>query len=110
MALLTKKEMKRIPVVDDENDAQYGVVAIDLDKCTGCKMCTLICPSNVLGMFGKKREQRAEVKDGLAMCLACDNCHAICESGAISVVKGYDFVGRYRKLGCGAPSQPRLKY
>ena len=110
MALLTKKDMKRIPVVDDASDAQYGVVAIDLDKCNGCKMCTLICPSNVLEVFAERREKRARVKAGLAMCLACDNCHAICERGAISVVRGYDFVGRYKQLGRGAPTQPRLKY
>ncbi len=110
MALITKKEMKRIPVVDDTNEAQYGEVAIDLDKCTGCKMCTLICPANNLSMFGKKGERRAEVKEGLVMCLACDNCHAICEDDAISIIKGYDFVGRYKKLDRGAPTHPRRKY
>ncbi len=110
MALLSKKDMKRIPSVDDANEAEYGVVAVDLDKCNGCKMCTLICPSNVLEMFGEKREKRARVRDGLVMCLACDNCHAICESGAISIVSGYDFMGRYKQLDRGAPTQPRLKY
>ncbi len=110
MALLTKKDMKRIPIVDDANDAQYGVVTIDLDKCNGCKMCTLICPSNVLEEFGEKRERRVRVKAGLAMCLACDNCHATCERSAISVVSGYDFAGRYKQLDRGAPTQPRLKY
>ena len=110
MALMTKRDMKRIPVVDDANDAQYGAVAIDLDKCDGCKMCTLICPANVLELFGEKRERRVRVKDGLAMCLACDNCHAICERGAISVIRGYDFVGRYKQLDRGAPTQPRREY
>ncbi len=37
-----------------------------------------------------------------------DNCHAISERGAISVVRGYDFVGRYKELGRGAPTP--LKY
>ncbi len=110
MGLLTKKEMRRIPIIDDENDAQYGVVAIDLDKCNGCKMCTLICPSNVLEVFGEKREKRVRRKAGLNACLACDNCHATCERSAISVVSGYDFAGRYKQLDRGAPTQPRLKY
>jgi 2-oxoglutarate ferredoxin oxidoreductase subunit delta len=110
MALLTKQEMKRVAVVDDANDARYGVVVIDLDKCKGCKMCTLICPSNVLEMFGEKRVKQARVKQGLVMCLACDNCHAICETGAISVVKSYDFVGRYKQLDRGALAHPRLTY
>ncbi|MCP4036018.1 MAG: 4Fe-4S dicluster domain-containing protein [bacterium] len=110
MGLLTKKEMKRIPIVDEAADAQYGEVAIDLDKCNGCKMCTLICPSNVLEVFGEKGQKRVRVKAGLTMCLACDNCHAICERAAISVVKGYDFVGRYKQLNRGAPTQPRLEY
>ncbi len=110
MGLLTKKEMKRMPVVDDVNDARYGVVAIDEDKCNGCKMCTLICPSNVLELFGDRREKRVRVKAGLVMCLACDNCHAICERAAISIVTGYDFVGRYKQLDRGTPTPPRLDW
>jgi 2-oxoglutarate ferredoxin oxidoreductase subunit delta len=110
MALLTKKEMKRTPIVDDASESQFGVVEIELEKCTGCNLCTLICPANVLEMFGEKGDRRARVKDGLVLCLACDNCHASCEGDAITVVKGYDFVGRYKKLDHGAPTQPRRKY
>ena len=110
MGLLTKKEMKRIPIVDEASDASYGVVEIDLDKCNGCKICTLVCPSNVLELFGEKHNKRVRVKKGLVMCLACDNCHAICDRAAISIVSGYDFVGRYKQLGRGAPTQPRLEW
>ena len=110
MALLTKQEMRRVPIVDDMRDAHYGVVEIDLDKCNGCKMCTLICPSNVLEVFGEKGKKQARVKAGLAMCLACDNCHAICDNDAISIVTPYDFKGRYKQLDRGAPTPPRLTY
>ncbi|MDP6469384.1 MAG: 4Fe-4S dicluster domain-containing protein [Pseudomonadales bacterium] len=102
--------MKQTPIVDDANDARYGVVEIDLDKCNGCRICTLICPSNVLELFGEKHNRRARIKEGLVMCLACDNCHAICDRDAISIVSGYDFAGRYKQLGRGAPSQPRLEW
>ncbi len=110
MALLTKKEMKRIPIVDDASEAQFGVVAIDLDKCNGCKMCTIICPCNVLELFGPKNDKKVRIKAGLSMCLACDNCHAVCEHDAITIAKTYDFVGRYKQLDRGAPTQPRRKY
>lgn len=107
MALLTRQEMRRVPVVDEPAEAQFGVVEIDLDLCGGCKMCTLVCPCNVLEMFGETRIKKARVKESFTMCLACDNCHAICESGAISLVRPYDFVGRYKQLSRGALSQPR---
>ncbi len=110
MTSVTKKEMKYIPTVDDPAEAHFGVVEVDLDKCTGCNLCTLICPANVLEMFGEKGDRRARVKDELVYCLACDNCQASCEGDAISVVKGYDFVGRYKKVDIGEPSKPRLKY
>ena len=58
--------MKRLPIVDGPNDAQYGVVAIDRDECNGCKMCTLICPSNIVEVFGAQREKRVRVKLGSA--------------------------------------------
>ena len=99
-----------MPIVDDASEAQFGVVAIDLDKCNGCKMCTIICPGNVLEVYGPKHDKKARIKEGLSLCLSCDNCHAICEHDAITIVQAYDFVGRYKQLNRGAPSQPRLKY
>ena len=107
MALLTKKEMKHMPIVDDPNDATYGVIEIDLEKCEGCTMCTLICPGNVLEMFGEGRVKKARVRDAIPKCLACDNCHAICDAGAISLVSAYDFAGRYKQLDRGAIAKPR---
>jgi formate hydrogenlyase subunit 6/NADH:ubiquinone oxidoreductase subunit I len=110
MALLSKKEMKRIPIVDDANDSQFGVVAIDLENCNGCKMCTIICPCDVLELYGPRHDKKVRIKEGLSMCLSCDNCHAICEYDAISIEQTYNFVGRYRQLNRGAAIQPRLKY
>jgi formate hydrogenlyase subunit 6/NADH:ubiquinone oxidoreductase subunit I len=112
MPSLTKHEMKYQPTVDEAGDGHYGIVKVEIDKCTGCNLCTLVCPANVLEMVGDKGQRYAQVRQELVFCLACDNCHAACEGDAISVVKGYDFEGRYKKLGYSdaSPSQPRLKY
>ncbi|MBT4522985.1 MAG: 4Fe-4S dicluster domain-containing protein [Halieaceae bacterium] len=110
MALLTKKEMKHIPIVDNEEEAQFGRVVIDLDNCNGCKMCTIICPTNVLELYGPKHDKKVRLKEGLAMCLSCDNCHAICEYDAIDIKQTYNFAGRYRQINRGAPVHPRRSY
>lgn len=108
MALLTRQEMRQIPTLDDPGEARFGIVHVDVDKCQGCRMCTLICPSNVLEMFGNGPRKKARVKEAFTMCLACDNCHAVCDSGAIGIVKTYDFAGRYKQLDRGAPTPPRI--
>jgi formate hydrogenlyase subunit 6/NADH:ubiquinone oxidoreductase subunit I len=69
---------------------------IDLDKCDGCKLCTLACPARVLELYGEKGNKKARVKDSFRGCASCNNCYAICENGAIVASRGYDFVGFYR--------------
>ena len=107
MALLTKKERKTVPIIDDPEQSQVGLVEIDLEKCTGCKMCVLICPADVLEMFGEGRKKKSRIRPEFNACMACDCCHAACDSDAITVVRPYDFGGMFKQLDRGKPTPPR---
>jgi len=107
MALLSKSERRHFPEWDDPAQCQFHRVSIDLDKCDGCKLCTLVCPAVVLELFDVGGKKKARVKENHRGCVSCNNCYAICENGAIEASVGYDFVGYYRVLGRGEFSKPR---
>ena len=53
------------------------------DKCTGCGMCTEVCPHNVFEI----RDRKAVVLDR-DRCMECGACASNCAFNAISVDKG----------------------
>ena len=67
-----------------------NVVTLELDqhKCTGCGLCTLVCPHQVLQISEKK----AHITDRDA-CMECGACAINCPFDAISVQAG---------VGCAA--------
>jgi len=53
------------------------------DLCTGCEMCTIVCPHGVFGMNGRKAEiVRYEA------CMECGACRMNCPFDAITVDSG----------------------
>lgn len=56
---------------------------LDSSICTGCKMCTIVCPHGVFAVNDKK----AELKDRDA-CMECGACAKNCIVGAITVKSG----------------------
>jgi 2-oxoglutarate ferredoxin oxidoreductase subunit delta len=107
MTLLSKTERRHFPDWDDPAECIFHRVTIDLDVCDGCKLCTVVCPANVLELFGDKGKKKARVKENHRGCISCNNCRAICDTGAIAATRHYDFVGFYRQLGRGDFSMPR---
>jgi NAD-dependent dihydropyrimidine dehydrogenase PreA subunit len=67
-----------------------NVVTLELDaaKCTGCTMCTIVCPHAVFEM----RSSKAVIIDRDA-CMECGACALNCPAGAIAVEAG---------VGCAA--------
>lgn len=57
-------------------------------KCTGCRMCTIVCPHAVF----KMEDKRATIKN-LNRCMECGACAVNCPEGAIIVRAG---------VGCAA--------
>jgi len=107
MAELSKRERRHFPDWDDPAECIFQRVTIDLDACDGCKLCTLVCPANVLEIYKENGRKKARVKESQRGCISCNNCRAICATGAIAATLPNDFVGYYRQLGRGAFAPPR---
>jgi len=52
---------------------------VDKDKCTGCKSCVDVCPSEAIKVPDKVAEVKAED------CIDCNACADACTSGAITM-------------------------
>jgi formate hydrogenlyase subunit 6/NADH:ubiquinone oxidoreductase subunit I len=51
-----------------------GKIVYDKDKCIGCKLCLLVCPSEAI-VF---KEEEKKIKVYLARCTFCAQCNDIC--------------------------------
>ncbi len=62
-----------------------NVVTLQLDesKCTGCRMCMMVCPHGVFAM----EDGKAHIVDRDA-CMECGACKRNCAFGAIEVKAG----------------------
>jgi len=95
----------RIPTYNNPQQMEFGVVEIDLEKCTGCTLCVGACPAKTLMMADKKAVAKKVPENE---CAFCGDCAAICAAGAISLKKPYKFSGFFKQIDEGEPSPPRL--
>ncbi|MFA5309464.1 MAG: 4Fe-4S binding protein [Dehalococcoidales bacterium] len=56
-------------------------VKIDTLKCTGCGVCTFVCPVNVLEVI----DMKCRLAEG---CISCGKCVEACTFKAITLEKG----------------------
>ncbi len=61
---------------------------LSTDKCTGCRVCTAVCPHNVFMI----QEKKAVIQDSDA-CMECGACALNCPVEAVTVTPG---------VGCAA--------
>lgn len=59
-------------------------LGFDAEKCTGCQVCTMVCPH---GVFAMGADKKAFIADRGA-CMECGACALNCAWGAISVKPG----------------------
>ncbi len=110
MTVLIKKRdvpPDHLPVWDDPQESLYRRVTIDLDKCDGCKLCVVVCPANILELFGPKDNLKARLKEDATGCMSCNNCYAVCVSQGIFATEPYDFAGYYEQKRIGDFEYPR---
>lgn len=103
---LTRKQRRKIENLTLFNsDYTAGRVVINLEKCSGCRMCVEICPGNALMI---NADSKPELKSGVeGMCMACGDCTAICPSEAICIDTFLQFNYFFHYLDRGNPEPPR---
>lgn len=77
------------PVLPEATSRLFGSVAIDIEKCTSCSMCTTFCPTGAL----RKSDVEPEGEDdygsflefSAADCVQCRACEDICLKRCLTV-------------------------
>lgn len=66
-----------------------GAVVVDTEKCKGCNLCVIECPTNVLALspnVNGKGYNYAYMENPDA-CIGCANCGLVCPDNVITVYK-----------------------
>jgi len=66
-----------------------GAVVIDKDRCKGCEVCIVTCPTQTLALTSEVNAKGyhycfAAHPDN---CIGCANCAVVCPDGVITVYK-----------------------
>ena len=66
-----------------------GAIVVDTEKCKGCEVCVVACPTNVIAMekeVNGKGYHYAYMENPEA-CTGCTNCSIVCPDGVITVYR-----------------------
>jgi len=66
-----------------------GAIVVDIEKCKGCELCIVACPTQVIAMsteVNRKGYHYAYMANPEA-CTGCANCGIVCPDGVITVYK-----------------------
>jgi ferredoxin len=118
MALISFRDKMRIPSYDNSDHCMMAEVSIDHDKCDRCGLCVKACLPKVIYMEGKGKDRKVlinrnrptggrETGEANCYCVACNDCMAICEQGAIKAVTSADYLYRYKQVLRGELTPPR---
>jgi len=78
-------------------DRFRGKLEVDPVKCTGCKICEIVCPASAVSMVvvGKRKVGEREVDIqrpifDLYTCISCGQCVDDCKFGALRLSKSFE--------------------
>jgi len=75
-----KGEVQIIPPVETPERFR-GKIQYDKDKCTGCRLCIRVCPSEAIEFKPDKKK----IKIYLARCTFCSQCNDVCPVQCLSM-------------------------
>jgi len=61
-------------------ELEAAIAVIDEEKCSGCRICNMLCPYNAISFIEDKEVSRINE----ALCKGCGTCVAACPSAAIT--------------------------
>ena len=66
-----------------------GAVVINREKCKGCELCVVTCPTETLAMSSEVNAKGYHFSYAAApeTCIGCANCAVVCPDGVITVYK-----------------------
>jgi 2-oxoglutarate ferredoxin oxidoreductase subunit delta len=68
-----------------------GTVAIEVDRCKGCELCTTVCPQQILEMsretFNVRGYRPVKLVDPEGRCTGCALCALICPDVVLTVYR-----------------------
>ena len=112
---LSRREFLRIP--RPKNDV---ILVLNNEKCTGCGLCTIDCPTKALTFSLKGQRETYQILFRQEICDACGACEKSCPEGCLRMIDqepqqkkiGKDaqviFDDKISKcMGCGIPLYPQ---
>lgn len=69
-----------------------GALVIDTNRCKGCGLCIVACPTQTLALSKKEVNHKgyAYCQEIADTCIGCASCAIVCPDGCISVYRQKD--------------------
>jgi 2-oxoglutarate ferredoxin oxidoreductase subunit delta len=66
-----------------------GAIVVDMERCKGCDLCVVSCPSKVLALAKEVNGKGYHYSEMIHpdACIGCANCGLVCPDSVITVYK-----------------------
>jgi 2-oxoglutarate ferredoxin oxidoreductase subunit delta len=66
-----------------------GAIVVDVERCKGCQICMVNCPTQVIGMAAdvNGKGYHYAYMETPGNCTGCTNCAVVCPDGVITVYR-----------------------